>query len=81
MIASKCRSCKAAIIWAVTENDKPMPIDFEPVPDGNVVLEEVAGQDAPLAHVLGSGALDLYSGALRRMPHFATCKDAASWRR
>jgi hypothetical protein len=32
---SRCRSCGAAIRWATTVNGKRMPVDDEPVPDGN----------------------------------------------
>ena len=73
----QCRSCPAKVIWAVTERDKPMPVDAEPSLEGTVLLE----QQGPrlVARVLPAhrafGRKDL------RKSHFATCPDAASWRR
>lgn len=35
---SECRSCKAAIVWVVTERGRPMPCDLEPADDGRFFL-------------------------------------------
>lgn len=35
-----CRSCGAKILWAVTTNNKPIPLDDRPASDGNLHLEE-----------------------------------------
>jgi hypothetical protein len=37
---STCNSCGAAIKWAITTNDKFMPVDAEPSEGGNVELIE-----------------------------------------
>ncbi|MFI6819751.1 hypothetical protein ACIBJE_02215 [Micromonospora sp. NPDC050187] len=68
-----CRSCPAQIIWAVTERGKPMPVDAEPTPDGNVLLEQ-------LPTGLRARVLPAHR-AFGRKSHFASCKDAAKWRR
>jgi hypothetical protein len=53
-----------------------MPIDAEPRPDGNVVLEEDG-----TARVLGREARQAL-GAFARLhtSHFATCPHAGQWR-
>lgn len=72
-----CRSCGAPVIWAVTLGARSMPVNAEPVSDGNVALEERAGM-VPLARVLSVtarfGRTDL------RTSHLATCKQAKLWR-
>jgi hypothetical protein len=70
-----CRSCTAPIVWATTGGGKRMPVDAEPVADGNVELSPVNGN--PVATVLD--APSLIPGALRRS-HFVTCPDAGAWR-
>jgi len=71
-----CRSCNAPIIWAYTAT-KRMPVDAEPSTKGTVELRWEAG--TVRATVLGAakafGRRDL------RTSHFATCPDAAGWRK
>jgi hypothetical protein len=73
---SLCRTCHAAIIWAVSESGTRCPIDAEPVGHGNIVLT-VRPQLAPLARVLSAGEQVL---APTYTNHFATCPDAPAWR-
>lgn len=75
-----CRSCDARIIWATTAGKKAMPVDAEPVDDGNVELV-LNGSLAvsPVAIVHGQRSM-LYDGPLRKS-HFATCPDHDRWRR
>jgi hypothetical protein len=54
-----------------------MPVNAEPSPDGNIALD-YRGDMVPLARVL-SPAKQFGLKSLRTS-HFATCKDAASWR-
>lgn len=69
-IDAKCRSCGAAIIWAVTGNGKKMPVDAKPTTDGNLVLE---GTEPTAVYVdPGTGT---------HTSHFATCPHAAEHRR
>lgn len=69
----KCRGCSAAIAWAKTERGKPIPLDPEPVPDGNIVVT-----DAGIAHFLRS--TEMATGP-RYVSHFVTCPDRAHFRK
>lgn len=75
---SKCRSCGAAIIWAVTRNEKSIPLDAEPSPEGNVVLDDLRN-----ATVLGPLDLLLHDRDAQPlyMPHHASCPDGEEWKR
>lgn len=74
--AVQCRSCGARIRWALTVNGRAIPLDIVPRADGNLVIErdkhgdEMAVTHQPLVH----------AGKERFVSHFATCRDAASWR-
>ena len=72
-----CARCKAPVMWAETErNGKPIPLDPEPVPDGNLGIRD----DGRVYHVAqGQGVLDL--GVPLYKTHFATCPDADEHRR
>lgn len=72
---SACKACGAAIKWARTTNDKSIPVDAEPNPDGNVVLQG-GGFSAPTATVLGPlDKLSMPEGTTFHMPHHATCEN------
>lgn len=75
---AQCKSCHAPIIWGLTRNDTPMPIDAEPTPDGNVLVLE----DRSVV-VLGPLELSIHNHDEQplRMPHHATCPDAGMWTR
>lgn len=84
--SSSCDSCGAAVVWAVhASSGKRSPFDAEPAELGNWSLareggELVARYAGPVRH----GALEL--GDISSLPgfyvpHFATCPDAADWRR
>lgn len=69
-----CKSCQAKIIWATfLGRGTPIPIDFDPVPNGNLVIK--AGQAETFT--------PLFHGpeVLRYRSHFATCKHAERHRR
>jgi len=77
MTTAHCKSCQALVIWCVTKNGNRMPVDAAPVfvPRG-FRLHEV-GADVVVA---------TYTAAPRRgerlwVSHFATCRDAAAFRR
>lgn len=89
-----CRSCSARIIWAVTnpelKSGRPMPVDADPHPQGNVMLARDPRiphePDAPVvvrATVLranqAAGARD--AGELLYRSHFASCPNADAWRK
>lgn len=65
-------------LGAETEHGKPIPIDLEPRPDGNIVLSGFGGVEDRVAHVLGAGET---TSAPRYVSHFATCPDAETHRR
>lgn len=75
MRESLCRSCGAPIAWATTTNGKPMPLDPDPVPNGNVVI----GIDGVAMVFARTGQVP--KGFDRFRSHFATCPEAAKFRR
>lgn len=75
--SSLCRSCKARIFFAKTANGSQTPLDFEPNPAGNIVIDEEG-----IARVIPKA--DLFNQQETRqiyMPHFATCSAAALYRK
>jgi hypothetical protein len=69
-----CKSCGAPIVWAfVPRTGRRMPVDADPVDDGNVILTRPSTSMAE-AHVVAKGAGTHVS-------HFATCPQAAEHRR
>ena len=50
-VHDRCRSCRRPILWAETEKGRRIPIDPQPVTDGNIVLHERPLHQAPLAIV------------------------------
>lgn len=66
---SRCRSCNAEIIWAVTATGKRMPVDAAPSANGNIHLE---GTTAIVLDEPVDGA---------RTSHFATCPNADQHRK
>jgi hypothetical protein len=73
MTPATCKSCNAAILWAETPNGKRMPLDAQPVPNGNIVL--VDGK----ATVIGHG--ETRDGREAWLSHWATCPSAAQHRK
>ncbi len=65
---SLCRSCRAPIRWERTPNGKRIPLDPEPVPSGNIVINEIG-----LAVVVKPGQGKYQS-------HFVSCPNAARHR-
>lgn len=74
MSAGRCASCGADVFWAITPAGKRMPVDPNPVPDGNVAIyRDHLG--ALRARVLRAG--EQPSAYERRgVAHFATCPHA-----
>lgn len=69
-----CRGCGAKFRWARTEGrGKPIPLDPDPVPDGNIVVT-----DGGIAHFLR--ATEMATGP-RYVSHFSTCPKSAHFRR
>jgi hypothetical protein len=71
---SNCRSCGEPVRWVeIRKSGKKMPLDMDPVSNGNVVIEADG-----LAAVLP--ALSQYQGD-KYVTHFDTCPQAKGWRR
>jgi hypothetical protein len=86
-----CASCKAPIVWAVTEHGKRMPVDAEPTITGNIVLSHRRAGEPPIALHQPMNALERLAAAHDCSPHdgplrlftshFATCPYADQHRR
>ena len=72
---SVCKSCGAAVIWAVTDSGRRMPLDANPIVKG--------------VSAIGTGRLMLRNDGqtLRAhtvselyQSHFSTCPDSDKWR-
>jgi hypothetical protein len=76
-MAARCRSCGAGILWAIsTASGKPIPIDPQPVDNGNVRLGRNARGEIT-ASVLGRHE----AGPGMHVSHFATCPNRDRHRR
>lgn len=72
MSAGFCSTCKAPVFWAITAQRKRIPLDPEPVADGNVIV------------VLGTAYVLKDQNPVtdqRFRSHFATCPHAGQHRR
>lgn len=81
-VKSVCRSCGAPILWAFTEKGRRIPLDRNPVPDGNIEISDPT--DGPITSRVVSGQGTLSPGlfpATRYKSHFATCEFAKRHRR
>jgi len=76
----KCQSCGKPIQWCVTAKGKRIPVDPDPVPDGNLVLVDDHAEPAQPTKALPVPA-DAGRGTPRYKSHLATCPNAAGHRR
>lgn len=76
--ARRCRSCKALVLWTLTESGKLMPVDFAPSTEGTIAIRpgRHEGKRVWLSRVVELGEV-----VTRRKSHFATCKFADQHRR
>ena len=70
---SRCRACQKVIRWAKTDNGKPIPMDPDPVPDGNYVVTAQGVSHALKKNEEPTGAA--------YVSHFATCPQRDQFRR
>ena len=68
-----CRSCEAPILWAETAAGKSMPLDEKPDPNGTFVFVNGKTRRAE--------PLDVQLKRPLYTSHFATCPEAAQWRK
>ncbi len=74
---TKCRSCGAPIVWAVTPTTRrPMPMQVDP--QGTWVIE--AGVVRHVGPVVAEIGLGDAQPVTRFATHFATCPHASGWR-
>jgi hypothetical protein len=73
----KCGSCSALMFWAVSERDKPIPMDPLPIPGGNMALRWAGGHLT--ARVVPENDRAGYDGPLYQT-HFLTCPFAGHHR-
>lgn len=82
---SRCSKCHAPILWALTVNDKPQPLDAEPNDAGNLrLLDEFIATDRGVVQrvvVVKPGTMEFGDSGARYMPHHATCPHADQFRR
>lgn len=79
--SSNCRSCGAPIRWCITDaNSKRMPVDPEPVEDGNIWVIRTE-QGTPIIGVALQGANVPASAPLRYQSHFVSCPNSSEWRK
>ena len=85
-MSAECKSCRAAIFWAVTPSGNRMPIDAEPSPRGTLILRKQAQDDGCLVLEEPLIAIDYRAAGAqpdepRFLSHFATCGQAGEWRK
>ena len=68
---SACRSCGARITWLETAAGKPIPVNEDPDPAGNIVAI------GKMAHMLKKGE---ETDQPRYLSHFVTCPQGNEWR-
>lgn len=77
---ANCRSCDAPIVWCRTRAGKNMPVDADPVEDGDFCIAD--GDDGkPLAVHVKSYPGKVPHDVERYTSHFATCPNADQFRR
>lgn len=66
-----CSSCSEPIIWCRTETGKRMPVNVEPIPEGNLVLSP-----GPLPTVRSVSRAGREPGQRLYVSHFSSCRQA-----
>lgn len=77
---SRCRSCGAPIVWATTPAGKLIPLDPQPVDDGNLAVHRDEDGIHLYARVLKKGE-EPAEHERRGVSHFTTCPQADQHRR
>lgn len=80
-MSARCKSCGASIIWCTTTSGKQMPVDAETNAEGNVwVATDLTARVLSRREIERAFTPQERAEELRHS-HFATCKDAAKFRR
>lgn len=78
-MSQRCRSCGAAIVWVLTQPaNKRMPVDEQPVANGNLWLQAASTQTWAHYVTKDKPAPD---GERLYVSHFVTCPQAKQHRR
>ena len=75
-MAAECKSCGDPVVWVKTINGKPMPLNAEPDPDGNVYPVLIDGERYARVATVKSPIPDHVPATSRFTAHFATCPHA-----
>lgn len=73
--AGRCRSCRKPVLWAITQKGARIPVDPEPVPNGNIELRDDGNGEIRSTTVKPDPSVRKY------VAHFATCPNANNHRR
>lgn len=75
-----CRSCGAPIAWVITVKGRRMPLDPDPVEDGNVWIMRVEGAQLVAGVSLNAEGVPPLVRE-RYVSHFVTCPNADQHRK
>jgi hypothetical protein len=79
-MSDHCTSCKAEIRWAITAGGHPMPLDVDPVTDGNLRLDlDDRAEGMPRVVVVPPSSRE--PGEWLYVAHFRSCPFADQHRR
>ncbi len=76
-MAAACRSCRAPILWAITNAGRRMPLNAQPDPDGLLITWTNNSGELRVS-ALATGET---TGRPHYTSHFATCSSADAHRR
>ena len=67
---STCTTCGAPLRWVLTSSGKLLPLDLEPVPDGNIAIDPLERFRMVPPEARAASTVPLFKS------HFATCPNA-----
>lgn len=74
----RCKGCKAELTWAVNENGKGLPLDPDPVDEGDHLIDGYQDDGRPIVHRIGRDE-EVPTGAQRYQTHFESCPNASDF--
>jgi hypothetical protein len=75
---ANCKSCGAAIDWAVDPAGKRIPVDTGQREDGTLAVQPLGGGALAVRYMRKGSVLSV--DEYRAVSHYATCPDAKAWR-
>lgn len=78
-----CRTCRSEIVWGTDASTRSlMPVDADPSPNGNIsVWVDAAGAAHLVTLSRAKASATRAAGKELHLSHFASCPDAAQWRK